>query len=362
MAQITWPGGQAATPILWHYRGAWDPAVAYVPGDAVSHDSGDGDRSWVTSAATAAGDEPGVDSAWVPVAAVATSGPAGPPGPQGAAGVSNVPGPPGPAGAAGPSGNPAPVTWHPLALENAATSPGDNPAQWGLTADGSVWLRGIAVPGSSTTVAHLPAAVLPPGDHLWGNYFANNKVKLLGGGHVAPDKGAIRADSVAGGQVSLATSYAIDSVFSYDGKAHLKFIRADPPLIGATDADLAAWAQNNVGVVNWVGTTPVSSNVHFGIQYLNNNALLFLSHTDRQIELTAEFFDMPFALAFDTSDLNVIGGGNTDPVIQVHDGDVFLLKFAPFDMVQRPVIHLGVADTTGTPLVPFADYELAFIV
>lgn len=70
-------GPQGPEGLVW--RGAWDSTVAYAADDAVSHNG----SSWIASANTLAGDEPGVAAAWQLLANQGDTGPTGPAGPEG---------------------------------------------------------------------------------------------------------------------------------------------------------------------------------------------------------------------------------------------------------------------------------------
>lgn len=62
--QGTVPGATYILQSVYSWQGAWDPGTAYVNRDTVSHEG----SSWLATGDTVAGQEPGVDGVWEPLA------------------------------------------------------------------------------------------------------------------------------------------------------------------------------------------------------------------------------------------------------------------------------------------------------
>lgn len=95
-AGITPNDPQYDTLLTWlveRWKGAWSALTAYSRGDQVIHDG----RTWIATADTTAGDEPGVDAVWD---LHTDRGEQGEQGEQGETGETGPVGPPGPAGIA----------------------------------------------------------------------------------------------------------------------------------------------------------------------------------------------------------------------------------------------------------------------
>lgn len=236
MPKITWPPSGGTSTVAWVYEGNYDPALAYAEGSIVT----DGGVTWLAARAILIGEMPGTADGWAVVlpalalGPVGADGPAGPPGPAGPAGAAGAPGDPGPAGprgfpgARGPQGAPAPVgaaalQWSPIALENDWTADATAPPEWAMETDGTIWVRGSATGGTTTTVAHLPDVALPPYSHWWDGYF--QRARILGPNYAPPQRGAILADEV-NTTVTLDTSYMTGTAFIGE-EAHggLRFVR-----------------------------------------------------------------------------------------------------------------------------------------
>lgn len=161
MSQITWPPTATAVQLIpWSFWGPYDPATDY-PKSAVVTYNGD---TWLAADDVAAGDAPGPGKPEWGLLVV-----------HGADGADGADGAGGPAGPQGVPGLDAPppvyddaLVWTDIVLENGWVADPDDPPQWAMEADGTVWLRGTANDGTNSIVGHLADAQLPADRHVWG--------------------------------------------------------------------------------------------------------------------------------------------------------------------------------------------------
>lgn len=154
------------------------------------------------------------------------------------------------------------------------------------------------------------------------------------------------------------------ATYVFEGNTYQAASDASAPQYGWTDDQLTEWANTNVAVIRAAGSSGIGANAFFGYRELApGNAMLFVPLMDAQVQVSAEFFETPFALTFDTSDLEIIAGSTpTRPIFQVHEGQPFLLRLAQPDMTPRPVIHMfiGKYDYAGVGMFPHTGFDIAF--
>lgn len=133
------------------------------------------------------------------------SGQPGPTGPKGDKGDPGAPGAPGTPGAVGPTGPVGPAgqapmasaEWIPLTLEGTWTAAANDPPEWFLAPDGTVWLRGIAQ-GGTGRIARLPKGAYPPSVHHHAGRFGN--VNVNGNRFITGATDGIHSDIASGDQ------------------------------------------------------------------------------------------------------------------------------------------------------------------
>ncbi len=164
MAQITWPpSATAVTLIPWSLYGDYTPDGEYPRGAVVLY-NGD---TWLAEDDVPTDDPP--DEAKPEWSLLIRKGADGADGADGAVGPAGVAGPQGVPGLdAIPSTWDSTLVWTDIAMENDWVADADDPPQWAMEADGTVWLRGTATDGSNSIVGHLADAQLPADRHVWG--------------------------------------------------------------------------------------------------------------------------------------------------------------------------------------------------
>lgn len=210
MSKVAWPP-QPSNPSIdgtvWHYRGAYALAQAYVLGDLVTS----GTIMYLATAGIPAGARPGTDARWVLIT-VGAQGERGQQGVPGADGANGAPGAQGDKGATGPVGTPGglgPFTWNDIDLSsNGWTADPTNPPQIAIDATDTVWLRGEATPptdSDDTTITSLPTWARPPYKHDYDAFY--QRVQIFGD-HFGTSGGLVMADDIDHA-VHLATSFRV---------------------------------------------------------------------------------------------------------------------------------------------------------